>query len=248
MEVTAQTLVEEAAARFPRAMHVFEMVGVDYCCSGRLTIGEGARAAYIAEDELIDLILGRANPASQSPAVNRNWDDADLPSLTRHIVEHYHRGARRLLVDLTEDVRALISGHAAKHPELRELQNTLDELAHDLVPHMIREERYLFPYIETMDQPIGSDDRVRVPLFGTVEYPLQSIRHDHSEDLTILGRIRQLSLDFAVPSAACDRYRRFCSMLADLDRQLTRHIHLENAVLFPRAIAMERKIASRPRA
>lgn len=243
MQLSSDTRVGEAASHLPRAVLVFEMLGIDYCCSGDLTLRDAGKAAGIAAEELVDLVSGTG--AAPSAAAPPNSDEADLSLLTRYIVEHYHRGARRALADLTESVRALISGHGGKYPELRELQKTLDDLAQDLIPHMNREERYLFPYIETMDRPIAPDDRVRVPLFGTVEYPLQSIRHDHAEDLSILGRIRELSLDFALPAAACDRYRRFISLLKDLDRELTSHIHLENDVLFPRAIAMEKKIASR---
>lgn len=226
------------ATRSRRAARVFEVLGIDSCCNTDRTLTSASQAAGYDPDEVAALISGSA-PATQAGR-NKAWDKAPLTELTSHIVA-VHRRTRRMLVDAVELLDVLVSGHAAAHPELWPLKREVEQLAHHLVPHMLNEERYLFPYIATMDQPVGPDRNILVPLFGTVQYPLQAIRHDHSEDLSLLATIRATTRDFTTPDDACNHYRMLYTILAEFADELDAHIHLENDILFPRAIEVERK-------
>jgi regulator of cell morphogenesis and NO signaling len=145
-----------------------------------------------------------------------------------------------MLVDIVELLDVLISGHAAAHPELWQLKQEVERLTYHLVPHMLNEEKYLFPYMATMERPVGPDRTVLVPRFGTVQYPLQAIQHDHSEDLEFLKTMRKITRDFTTPANACDHHKVLYTMLAEFAHELEEHIRLENDVLFPRAIEIER--------
>ena len=236
--------VGDLAATSPRAVRVFEVLGIDYCCADDRTLAEASAAAAADPREVVDLIQRRDHPAAT--ATSLDWTNAPLENLTSHIVDVHHRRTRRSLIDLLEIAAQVGSAHAGRFPQLRKIGDAVQDLARDLVPHMVNEERYLFPYIASMQRPVGADSNSLVPLFGTVEYPLQSIRHDHSEDESILATIRELSNDFAPPERACAHVRDFYTQLQRFDRDLSHHIHLENDVLFPRAIALEKKMRRQP--
>ncbi|HXG58085.1 MAG TPA: DUF542 domain-containing protein [Thermoanaerobaculia bacterium] len=239
--MTVEMTVAEAIASHPHAAVAFEVLGVDYCCDGGRTLREAAAAASIDPGELLGILKGAAPPslpAAPSPP------DAPLDQITSLLGDIFHRRARAALVRLVSEARRLGSGHAARHPELLRVRTAVEHLAHDLVPHMAKEEQYLFPYIDGMVTGRFESTQI-VPLFGTVEYPLQFIRHDHAEDLHALGELSQLTRRFQPPEGACDRMRAFYADLAEFASELERHIHLENGVLFPRAVEMEKKRAQR---
>jgi regulator of cell morphogenesis and NO signaling len=242
MKVTAESRVGELVDQLPRAARVFETLGVDYCCNDQRTLGAATNAAGYDLTEVQEL-LNRSKPTAR-PSSRSDWSQAPFEELTSYIVQVHHRSARRMMVDLLELTARLASAHAAKHPEVWALQNALHDIARHLMPHMLTEERYLFPYIQSMDQKVPDASMV-VPLFGTVEYPLQSVRHDHGQDLTFLDRIRDTTHNFSPPQDACARFRILYTMLAEFEGDLRQHIRLENDVLFPRAIEVEKK-AARP--
>jgi regulator of cell morphogenesis and NO signaling len=240
--IDATSSVRSVAQSHPGATRLFALLGIDYCCRAERSLAAAAVAANVDRDELIDLLSRRAPEIP--PVTDKDWFAAPLTEIADVIVKNYHRRARRFLVDLLDLVDRLLSAHAAARPELWTLRATLEELGRDLIPHMAREEQYLFPYIKMLEHPVAGDQPVIIPLSGSVEYPLQGIRHDHSHDLEYLARIR--SLGSALTSGdQCGRLARFIALLADFDRDLTRHIKLENDVLFPRAVELERAIARR---
>lgn len=243
MELTTQTTVGALTERSGRARRVLALLGIDYCCRPDRSLAEAARAASADPEETLALLVAGVPPAKAANTVD--WSAAPLPGITAHIATAHHRRARRLLVELLEDIEALTSSHPEQRNQHRLLRNALQQLADDLIPHMVKEERFIFPYIDSMLRPMGPDDSILVPLFGTIEYPLRSIRHDHSEDAALLETIMRLSNGFTPPAGACDRQVRFLRNVADLHSDLTSHIQLENDVLFPRAVAMEQQLARR---
>jgi len=239
MRVTADSRTSDLVRQFPRASRAFEVLGIDYCHDDRSLAAACSAAGYdVAE---IVAILDRAEPAP-SKSARENWQEALFARITSHVVDVHHRHARRLLVDLLELIGRVITAHGAAHPELWQIRNALEDLARQLVPHMLKEERFLFPYINSMDQKMP-DRTMIVPLYGTVEYPLQTIRHDHGEDLQIISMLRNVTHNFSPPEKACSAFRILYATLAEFVEGLEKHIHLENDVLFPRALEAERTAA-----
>ncbi|HSP17142.1 MAG TPA: DUF542 domain-containing protein [Thermoanaerobaculia bacterium] len=245
MPIRGDSTVAEIVAAYPAAPTLFEVVGIDYCCQPSRTLRDAcASAAMHLEDVVEFLERGASPPATAGPAVGA---DARLSDLTREIKSFYHRRARISLASMIWAARALASAHSDKIPVLWDIRRKIEELAHDLIPHMMREERYLFPYIDGMDLGRVENDAV-VPLFGTVEYPLQQIRHDHSHDEQALGVLRALTQNFVSSESACARQKDLYSSLAQFSADLEAHIRLENDVLFPRAVAMEKQLIEKARA
>ncbi len=242
VEDTASSIVSELAGRSPRAARVFSLLGIDYCCNGGRSLREAAVAANIRVSEVLDLIARRPRPDLVKPA-----NEVALPLITEYIIEHHHHRARSFLTDLLEMIDRILSGHAANEFGFGRLKVAIEQLARDLIPHMTREEAYLFPYIDTMDRPVGPDQIVVVPLTGSVEYPLQSIRHDHSDDTRRLAEIREMARAVDPRTRTCSQMERFLATYAEFDRDLTEHIDLENHVLFPRAVELEQVLMKKRR-
>jgi regulator of cell morphogenesis and NO signaling len=231
--------VGDVADTVGSAARVFEIVGIDSCDKRDRPLRDAASAINLDPDELLQLLDRSASPPVYRQLVNA--PSAPLHEVTRFIAMTHHRRARSMLVKLT-----LLASEAASHGQsIWAIQDLIAKIARDLIPHMRREEQYLFPYIDTLQREMGPDETIVVPLFGTVEYPLQAIRHDHSEDLALLTAIQEATGNFTPPKNACERVRDLFRTLEEFDTDLREHIRLENDVLFPRSVEAERAAAKR---
>ena len=134
--------------------------------------------------------------------------------------------------------------HGQNHPELFHIQDQFRRLRQDLEPHMLKEESVLFPYIIRMEEAIVRNQALATPPFGTVRNPVRVMMAEHEASGYILGRIREASSDYTVPADGCISYKTLYRALAELEVDLHQHIHLENNILFPRAV--EQEGAARP--
>jgi regulator of cell morphogenesis and NO signaling len=232
--------VGDVADTVGNAARVFEIVGLDYCCKRDRSLRDAAAAINLDPDELLHLLDRSASLPAYRPL--SNGASSPLQDVTRFITTTHHRRARSMLVNIT----LLASEAASAHGQsIWPIQDLIARIVRDLIPHMRREEQYLFPYIDTLQREMGPDETIVVPLFGTVEYPLQAIRHDHSEDLALLTAIQEATGNFTAPKSACERMRNLFRMLQEFDTDLREHIRLENDVLFPRSVEAERAAAKR---
>ena len=236
---TREMSVGDLLAAFPRASVVFEIVGIDTCCGRSKSLADAAAAAHIDAGEVVDLLDGRE--IVSVPAPDR---DAPLTEITRYIVAHFHRRARSILVELTELSRQVCSAHAERLATLWDMKDAVEQLVRELVPHMRGEERYHFRYIDSMQSP-ALDREILVPLYGTIQYPLQTLRHDHSRDLTAMADLRAIATDFIPPGESCERVQRLYALLATFEQELQQHVQIEDQTLFPRAVAMELQLGRR---
>lgn len=241
MALTGGTSVEEILATTPAATAVFEILGIDSCCNRERSLSQASASAGIDTAEVIDLLQG--HPVVTPLPVFPTAEGTSLSELTRMIVEHHHRRARKRLVGLIQTARTLCSAHGGRFAELWTVREHIEALARDLLPHMRTEERFLFPYIASFASGAPPDTRIIVPLFGTIQFPLQSLRHDHSDDLRTIATLIHLTRNFIPPEGSCARFRDFYAQLSDFARELQQHIHIENDVLFPRAVEMEKRAA-----
>ncbi|HEY8182117.1 MAG TPA: DUF542 domain-containing protein [Thermoanaerobaculia bacterium] len=226
--------VGDVADQVPHAARILEVLGVDICCHRERSLRQAAAAVGLQSEEILDLL----NRKSQSPAAEAPGKEGSLRELTLYVVGHHHRRARHMLVNL-----ALLAGEVASSHhtgEIHLLHDIIERIARELIPHMRREEQFLFPYIDSIEREMGPDETIVVPLFGRLEYPLQSIHHDHAEDLALLNTIRDLTNNFTAPKGSCERVQSLYPLLEAFERELQVHIGIENEVLFPRAIEAER--------
>ncbi|HET7711523.1 MAG TPA: hemerythrin domain-containing protein [Thermoanaerobaculia bacterium] len=242
MTLTRQTSSEEVLS-LPHATTLFEILGINTCCGQARTLADAAALSRLSSEELIELL--ESPTAFPDGAAGRPPDTSDLGEVVRWIGDNLHRRARRSLVALIIRVRSLTPAHGRQRPELWTTRATLELLARDLIPHMSTEETYLFPYIRGMTENMQADKTLVVPLLGTIEFPLQAIKHDHAGDMEAIHALRQSTRDFTADDRSCEPLREFYRGLASFARELQEHIHLENDVLFPQAVELEKRVARR---
>jgi regulator of cell morphogenesis and NO signaling len=224
--------VADLATAIPRAIPVLERLGIDYCCRGKQSIEQACHRSGVTPQELLLLIDNEASAAAAAP-------DATLSELMRFIVDTHHVFTRDSLATLQRLSKKVRDVHGTNHPELVRVAVLVQELSNDLLPHMMKEEQVLFPYVAALEEAILVAGEPPVPFFGTVRNPIQMMMSEHEAVGEKVAEIRAASNNFELPGDACGSYRGLYDLLQELERDLHRHIHLENNILFPRSTAME---------
>lgn len=239
MEITPAAQVGDIASRFPATIKVFQKLGVDFCCGGRRPLaevcGEGGPGFEALRASLEAAIAGTLDETM-------SLRDMPLAELTRHIVERYHTWIREELARVTPMMDKVLRVHGERHPELEVVALTFGELKADLMPHLMKEEQVLFPFLNRMAS-LADGEPLVVP-FGTVENPIRMMEIEHEAVGGLLALMRQLTNGYTAPEGACNTFRGLYHAFADIERDTHEHIHVENNILHPRAIALERELRS----
>lgn len=233
--------VGELVARRPVLSHVFEAIGIDYCCGGKKTLEEACREkgfnpeALAAQLEQVALV-NVGGPTVDAAAMS-------LADLADHIQQTHHEYLRDILPRLDMLTERVASVHGADDPRLRELRETLLEFARDMSSHMMKEEQVLFPMI----RQLGESDEAPEFHCGSLANPIRQMEQEHHGAGAALARMRELTDEFTPPPWACNTYRAMLDTLAHLERDMHQHVHKEDNVLFPRTAQREAELAERTR-
>jgi regulator of cell morphogenesis and NO signaling len=239
MNVGTAKTVREFALEFPKATRVFEKLGIDYCCGGGKSLEEACLAANLSVIQVLEALLSE----DSGPSVNRKereWQLESLTNLIDDITSTHHKYTREEIARLEPLLDKVCRVHGQNHPELLAIRESFRGLAQELTSHMMKEEMILFPYIVAMDEAVTQKDPAPPAPFGTVRNPVTMMMHEHDSAGEALRAIRQSSSGFQAPPDACISYQTLYKALAEFEADLHQHIHLENNILFPRAIEMER--------
>ena len=231
--------VREFAIESPNATRVFEKLKIDYCCGGNQPLTEVCENKGLNVEEVLRLI--RQAPPAETEARVSDAESVPLASLINLIVEKHHIFTRNELMRLTELLEKVCSAHGTNHPELLKIRSQFQTLRAELEPHMLKEERILFPYITRLEAAVTDNGPAPFAPFGEVRNPIAVMIREHEAAGEILKAIRELSNDFGAPEDGCFSYRTLYNALAELEADLHQHIHLENNILFPRSLEMEQK-------
>ncbi len=229
--------VRDVAVENPASTRVFEKFGIDYCCGGGKSLREACQAANIAPEKLLESLQAANQPKGGNG--KQDWNSAPLAELVDHIVETHHAFTREELDRLDPLLAKVCSVHGQRHPELLKIQQHFAGLAQELTMHMMKEEQVLFPYVVRMEEAVVERRPVMPPMFGTVRNPVQMMIHEHDSAGQALHEMRELSAGYTAPQDACVSFQTLYRALDELERDLHQHIHLENNILFPRAVQME---------
>ena len=208
----------------PGRARVFEQYGIDYCCGGKKTL---AAACVEKGVDAADVLAALAAVETADPG-EEDWTRASMTHLCDHIETTHHAYLRGELPRLEGLVDKVARAHGAGHPELSEVQETYGALAAELRDHMEKEEVVLFPAIRRMEAA-----GLRAPLVA----PIEVLEHEHDSAGRALERLRELTAGYEPPQGACNSYRAMLDGLEQLERDMHTHIHEENNILFPRALA-----------
>ena len=237
MTLTTTKTVRDYAIETPQTIPVFEKLGIDFCCGGNRPLAEACAAANLDVDQVLQSLENAiAEPSRPS---DRELKSGSLAELISHIVRTHHAYVRAQIPEVERLLDKVHSKHGENHPELTTIHSTFHGLAQELTMHMMKEENVLFPYIERMEEAVLQHEPILPPPFGTVANPVRMMEHEHQDAGVALKTLRATSQDYTPPEDACTSFRALYTALANFEKDLHQHIHLENNVLFPRALAME---------
>jgi regulator of cell morphogenesis and NO signaling len=235
MTTTTQT-VREIALEQPSSIRVFEEFGIDYCCGGRKPLAEACTAGNLE----INAVIAALEAAALAPQEkSEDWTGKSLESLSAHIVATHHAYVKRELPRLAILAEKVVNRHGSTKAELPVIAATLAQLDEELTHHLAKEEQVLFPYVAALDTSISAGTPKPQSCFGTVANPIAMMTQEHDAAGTLLAEIRTLSGNFTTPPDACPTFHAFYDGLKEFEQDLHQHIHLENNILFPRAIELE---------
>ncbi|NNE67011.1 MAG: iron-sulfur cluster repair di-iron protein [Pyrinomonadaceae bacterium] len=227
--------VREIALESPATVRVFEEFKIDYCCGGSKSLEEACRIADADEAGVtsrLEAVLDSENGSEAEPP-------ADPVELIAHIVQKHHTYTRNEIERLSPLLKKVCEKHGQAHEELFVIRDHFHALALDLGPHLMREEQVLFPYIEKLARSVQTGENRPFAPFGEVRNPIRMMSFEHETAGSILKDMRKASKEYKPPAGACPSYTALYFGLEELERDLHRHIHLENNLLFPLAIEME---------
>lgn len=238
MTLTISKTVRDYAIETPQTIRVFEKLGIDYCCGGNRPLEEACAAANLRLDDVLKSL--EAALATPVKPAERELRAGSLAELISHIVKTHHVHVRREIPEIERLLEKVYTKHGANHPELGKIRNTFQGLGRELMMHLMKEESILFPYVERMEEAVLQKEPILPPPFGTAANPVRMMEHEHEDAGAALKAMRAASQDYNPPADACTSFRALYTALANFEKDLHQHIHLENNVLFPRALEMER--------
>ena len=238
MTITETTTIADIASELPTSVRVFQRHGIDFCCGGQKPIG------VVCREHGLDFVeFTRAIEASRNTADSdtRNWSREPLSTLTSYIVTVYHQPLREELPRLKAMAERVARVHGGKALYLARLEAIVAELCADLLTHMRKEEMVLFPAIEELTR--GATGR-----WFPIDTPIAVMEHEHDHAGSLLEEMRVITAGYHVPEWACATTRALYQGLAELESAMHVHVHLENNVLFPRALDLMRNSPTRAEA
>jgi regulator of cell morphogenesis and NO signaling len=239
MTFTAQSRVSDIAAGTPATIKIFQQHQIDFCCEGRATLGDACARRQLDVDAILTELEGADRKADESIG----WLEAPIADLVRHIQKRYHEPLRAELGRLSGMMQKVVSRHGDRYPEtLIPLGDVFDRFSRDLRAHMAKEDAMLFPAFVAL---AAASSGARVDrLWLDVDEPIDRMESEHAEAGEALARMRALTNGYAPPEGACNTFRGLYYGLAELEREMHVHVHLENHVLFPRAAALARSVGA----
>ena len=226
MVITEKTTVADIASAIPASVRIFQRHGIDFCCGGKTPLAVACRDRGVSFTEVTRTIEASIEGGMRE---ERDWNREPLHVLVDHIVTTYHEPLREELPRLESMAAKVSRVHGSKAPYLSRVEALVMDLSADLTLHMQKEERVLFPAIRAIEG--GADPGM------PISAPIGIMEHEHDRAGSVLSELREITGGYVVPPWACETFRALYHGLSELEAMMHVHVHLENNVLFPRALS-----------
>ncbi len=217
--------VSQWVVESPARSRIFEKYGIDYCCGGKATLRQACARREIAPEAVMTELRAAGHESDQ-----RDWSAATLTELADHIESTHHAWLKKELPRVAMLVHRTFTVHGLHYPYLAEVKATYDRFAAEMDAHMFKEERILFPRIRQID---GGQVALEV------DQPVAIMEHEHDRAGADLAKLRSLTSDYTAPAEACNTFRAMLDALGEIEADTHIHVHKENNILFPRALAAQ---------
>lgn len=238
MNITEERTVGQIVKDDYRTAQVFQRYKLDFCCGGNRTIEEACAKKGIDPQEVYNALseLDNAGPKED------NYDQWSLDFLVDYIVNNHHEFTRNKLPEIGKYAKKVAGVHGDRHEELQKIYYEFTMLHTEIFNHLDKEERILFPYIKQLVEAEKKGVKPKAPEFGEAANPIAMMEDEHDEAGTSMAKIRRLSNNFTPPEDACTTYRILYQNLEGFEKDLHKHVHLENNILFPKALELEKRL------
>ena len=235
MNVKEENTVAEIVVNNIKAAHIFKKHGIDFCCGGGITLEKACKKYNTDFNTLKTEIEALDNNVSRT----YDYDKWELDFLIDHIMNVHHSYVEENIPLLLQYANKVARVHGHHYTELLRINELVVDLANDLMSHMQKEEVILFPYVkqELKNQREGLTSDA--PHFGTINNPVKVMMHEHDHAGDIFKEISRLTNNYTPPGGACNTFRALYSKLEEFEQDLHQHVHLENNILFPKALRLE---------
>ena len=238
MKITKEDNIGQLVADDYRMASVFQKHKIDFCCNGNRTIQEACIESDLnADNVVLDLdaiLLDESNK-------NLDYDTWPIDFLAQYIEQKHHKYVETQIPVLKGYLKKIIAAHGNRHKELHDILELFESTASELTLHMKKEELMLFPQVRKMVVSHKEGKEIVLPPFGSFENPIGVMMKDHTDEGERFRQIRALSNDYTPPADGCNTYKVAFKLLEEFEKDLHLHIHLENNILFPKAIDLEKR-------
>jgi regulator of cell morphogenesis and NO signaling len=238
ISIKEETIGEIVTKDFRKAQ-VFKNFNIDFCCGGKKTITE------VCESKGIDItVLKRAleEVADKVDTTRNNYQKWDIGFLTDYIINTHHQYVKDNTQFIMELANKVAKVHGEQHPELIKVSQIFTQVAMELISHLNKEEKMLFPFIKELATVQRNRGSLPTSSFGKVANPIRMMEAEHEEAGEALQTIREVTDNFTLPSDACNSYVILYKKLNEYENDLHEHVHLENNILFPKSILTEQEL------
>lgn len=239
MDVRKNSIGNIVAEDF-RTAAVFKKYGIDFCCSGGRTIEEACKAKSTLNPEIIYEELTNLSTKESNSIDFKSWQ---LDLLTDYVEKVHHFYVEDKSPIILGFLDKLCKVHGKNHPEIYQVNELFHETASELAAHLKKEELILFPFIRKMAKAKRKNTELITSPFGTVENPVHMMEHEHTVEGERFAKIAELTNNYTPPTDACNTYKVTYAMLQEFENDLHTHIHIENNILFPKSIQLEKELS-----
>ena len=232
-------IIGELVAKDYRTASVFKKYSIDFCCQGNRTIQEACEKKNIDTKKVLEDLVAIMEAKSESTTDYQSWP---LDLLADYIEKKHHRYVQEKTLEIQPYLDKICKVHGERHPELLKIKEEFNASAGELAAHMKKEELILFPFIRKMTKAKLENAKVDAAHFGTVKNPIQMMMSEHTVEGNRFMKIEELTNNYTPPQDACNTYRVSFALLKEFEQDLHLHIHLENNILFPKAIEIEKEL------
>jgi len=226
---SSHTLVKDIVNELPKSSDLFKKHRIDFCCGGNIPLSQAAAENGIDVEQLlaqIQEVLEKSQPSDTHLEV---WTNSDSLKIIEHVINHYHNPLREEFLMLSPYVTKVSRVHGDNHPELLKVYDLYHQFRSELLDHMDKEEKIVFPLIQQLAKNTAENREEAIALIVELE-------KEHDTAGSILKELRLITSDFSLPLDACGTYRLVYKRLEMMEEQTFMHVHLENNILFPRYI------------
>lgn len=238
MTISKDNTVASVVTKNIKTAHIFKKHGIDFCCGGGISLEKACGKNNVNISDLMTDLSTIDTPTDQS----LDFDTWELDKLIDHIVNTHHNYVSESVHILSQYANKVAKVHGHHYSFLQEVNTLFHEVADELISHMQKEEQILFPYIKSLVTIKKSNRTSTLPPFGSVTNPITMMEHEHENAGAILRKIAKLTDNYTTPNGACNTFKALYSKLEEFEQDLHQHIHLENNILHPKAILLEKSL------